>query len=630
VSEHQLVGINADEFKRSSSAGDECGMNAYLRALASSYRLDQSDLFIQSVSDVTLIANNYLRGSLHRDLLVLLQGKPTISVKAHIEVSVAELKVDSKQEALALLKDRVKNAHIGGGSSPLSIALKAATSNCSMSPLVRAETSVGFEPIITSINVINLHTPPPTYFPTTDPTSGISTSPEDRIIESGGKKASISLASVDVVIIVACMIIACITCSCGYYYKKWKTSEARSTEEIRSIHSSFHDNEEEQRRIVAEEVAKRLDAERRFQEEEERRRTDEAIRRVIERKLLATEKEAERLAKERAEELKRKNAEEKRLQRQLQEEEEKRRTDEEIRRAIERRAIAAEEEATRLAKQQAEESERKNAEEKRRRDEEASKIVECCICREPCNREKNAIACDNPDPKLAHYYCNASISGCFDGLMQQKRESLENSVGLLAIACSMGNCKCSFKLKEIPKHCDERVYQAYVEATVDMYRNRALVERDQDFFKKMVENPKEFHALTYRRCIEDILTDKCPVCKTALDFDTFDFGQCMVISCKCGTHICGWCRIEISNKKDPEGKRSEDAHYHVRVCPQNPMYVIPEVGLKTISASREEFFAFHDQRKSREIEELLHKLPKKISNDVRRQIQRSVAGGGSS
>jgi hypothetical protein len=260
-------------------------------------------------------------------------------------------------------------------------------------------------------------------------------------------------------------------------------------------------------------------------------------------------------------------------------------------------------------------------------------MVICFICGEPCNREKDAIACDNPKPMLAYYYCNGNINGCFDEMMQQQCSSLEKSGGLMAIACVDPKCKCSFNFKEIPKHCDERVYHMYVEAMIDLYRNRALVEKDQIFKTKMLDNPREFLTDFYRdRINEDILTDKCPVCKTALDFDTFDFKkQCMVISCdKCGTHTCGWCRLECSNKKDSSSKRNTDAHNHVRICDHNPMHVIPEVGLKTIGTTREEFFAFHDERKTREIEELLHKLPKKISNEVRQKIRRSIAGGGSS
>jgi len=233
--------------------------------------------------------------------------------------------------------------------------------------------------------------------------------------------------------------------------------------------------------------------------------------------------------------------------------------------------------------------------------------MKCVICLDQFD-EEYGITCGNPLD--SHFYC----IDCFANMVTHQISMEEDgafSKNQCKILCSHPECNFPFENKEITQHCDKKIFEQYLARQIDFHMREERVKMEKEYQARLGENLKKgelelkldgyIHYIT-----EEILTDKCPFCNTTLDFDSFDFEQCMAIKCVCGTQSCGWCHVACGS----------DAHPHVRSCPDNPM---PN---KNIFTTREKYFVIQMERKHKAIDEFIRD---RVQEDLQEELKKVIA-----
>jgi len=105
--------------------------------------------------------------------------------------------------------------------------------------------------------------------------------------------------------------------------------------------------------------------------------------------------------------------------------------------------------------------------------------------------------------------------------------------------------------------------------------------------------------ITRLHIIEEILTLRCPRCKTAF----VDFSGCFALTCgknSCHAGFCAWCLMDCGG----------DAHGHVPTCPQN--------GKRgDVFGTKQQFETHHQRRKERLVREAFDSQPKEVQDLLR-------------
>ena len=103
--------------------------------------------------------------------------------------------------------------------------------------------------------------------------------------------------------------------------------------------------------------------------------------------------------------------------------------------------------------------------------------------------------------------------------------------------------------------------------------------------------------------VDDILTLRCPRCKTAF----LDFEGCFALSCgTCPCKFCGWCLHDCG---------SQDAHPHVKAC------LHKEVGAEQYFGTKEMFQNAQNKRREAKLLAFLSDL----SLEDRRKTMESIS-----
>jgi len=172
--------------------------------------------------------------------------------------------------------------------------------------------------------------------------------------------------------------------------------------------------------------------------------------------------------------------------------------------------------------------------------------------------------------------------------------------------------------REVAKHASEEAYVQYRKMGFDVHAGGLLEEAQRQADKRLQEElKKDALERDLRRfknhIIENIMTDKCPTCSTALSLDGFDFNMCMALrcdSCPRGSACCGWCFAACGS----------DSHEHVKACPQNPM---PN---KNYFTTRARYFEVQRERKGQRIEAYTaSQVPAHLQSAIRKEAQDLLA-----
>ena len=104
---------------------------------------------------------------------------------------------------------------------------------------------------------------------------------------------------------------------------------------------------------------------------------------------------------------------------------------------------------------------------------------------------------------------------------------------------------------------------------------------------------------------EEILTSKCPRCRTAF----LDFVGCCALQCShCPCNFCAWCGADCGD--------SAAAHRHVAACPAKPAGADP-----LYPGRREVFERAQAKHRATALEEFLRGLEERIREALLREMQ---------
>jgi len=160
-------------------------------------------------------------------------------------------------------------------------------------------------------------------------------------------------------------------------------------------------------------------------------------------------------------------------------------------------------------------------------------------------------------------------------------------------------------------------FVAYIDGRVKLVEQRLVQEMEQEMqralqselgrLKDLDDHGRRVHEAS-RRLERQILGLHCPRCEQAF----LDFDGCFALTCsRCRCGFCGWCLVDAG----------QDAHAHVRVCPEVPPHqrkqpLFPEGGFGA-------FEAHHRQRRGQQLCSFLAGL---ADDDVRRGVLCEVSG----
>ena len=199
--------------------------------------------------------------------------------------------------------------------------------------------------------------------------------------------------------------------------------------------------------------------------------------------------------------------------------------------------------------------------------------VDCLICMEAFPASQG-VCCDEEH----HFVCKSCFS---DDVL--KRQAPEMSLEQQEVKCSYGGCHSSpFQYQTIAQCCTEEAF-AMLRQRMDQVHH---AQKELEFEKKFKERErailsmktKELEVAVARKHIEEaIMTISCPRCKKAF----VDFDGCAALVCVCKCAFCACCLKDCG----------QDAHAHVKSCPQNPPphhggYHLPEAVWREIMTAR--------------------------------------------
>jgi hypothetical protein len=237
-----------------------------------------------------------------------------------------------------------------------------------------------------------------------------------------------------------------------------------------------------------------------------------------------------------------------------------------------------------------------------------TQLRDCQICLEE-KRLRGGVSCY---PEGEHFICDQ----CF-------RQYARHEVGVVdgagvrnphgRIQCPGTNCLGSFPLEVVARSCPsdvlEAVTQCRIQAALAIQEGRIRAEereranREIEMMQKCT--PRELAVqVSVRHVVENILTLKCPRCKSAFhDFDGCCALTCANYSCRCG--FCAWCLRDCG----------KDAHDHVKYCPMKP------AGADAYFGTMEQFWSLHRRRQEKEARSYLSTLEAATRNAVQERLQ---------
>ncbi len=208
--------------------------------------------------------------------------------------------------------------------------------------------------------------------------------------------------------------------------------------------------------------------------------------------------------------------------------------------------------------------------------------LECGVCFDSF-AAKDGVECTEGSK---HFMCNGCFSDYVVACSNEDPGVVSAREGKCPCFFGDGKNKCGTIYDEatIASHVAHYVYDQHLaakdkmkEASLVKTIKQQLAEEADRLAKKTAMERELHHAKTHIE--EEILTTRCPRCKTAF----LDFTNCFAVTCstcKCG--FCGWCLADCGS----------DAHSHVAHCPyvarrSDPRSVHGVAGAASILASGE-------------------------------------------
>eukprot|EP00475_Leptophrys_vorax_P012647 TRINITY_DN19042_c0_g1_i1.p1 TRINITY_DN19042_c0_g1~~TRINITY_DN19042_c0_g1_i1.p1 ORF type:complete len:472 (-),score=103.01 TRINITY_DN19042_c0_g1_i1:31-1338(-) len=189
-------------------------------------------------------------------------------------------------------------------------------------------------------------------------------------------------------------------------------------------------------------------------------------------------------------------------------------------------------------------------------------IVKCIICQDNCTVDK-MISC-YVDQRLrvqSHALCPDCFKDLVSSFCAGDVGDLLRSNGMLKCP-GLPNCSRHFSNVDVARHAPEHM-DRYLLAKFKLSEMKLVTvheQRLQEEIKRLMEMDTDQREAEYirRDIVENILNLRCPRCTQVF----LDFNGCFALTCgRCRCGFCAWCLQDCGN----------DAHAHVRTCPQNRM-----------------------------------------------------------
>jgi len=187
------------------------------------------------------------------------------------------------------------------------------------------------------------------------------------------------------------------------------------------------------------------------------------------------------------------------------------------------------------------------------------------------------------------------------------------SKGCLEVKCA--ECIFVFKDHNVCQRLDPDAYKKFDETGKKLREQKAIEEekqrREEELQRQLRMGEEERKINDARKTItEDILTLKCPSCKTAF----VDFDGCFALSCKsCPCRFCAGC---LAPAKD-----GQECHRHVSACE-----VCRKAGVKGYFGTFPQFEQIHKTRRCKLLKEFLERpdmreLAGKVVEAMRKDLE---------
>ena len=171
----------------------------------------------------------------------------------------------------------------------------------------------------------------------------------------------------------------------------------------------------------------------------------------------------------------------------------------------------------------------------------------CCICDDDVPRAVVRV-CGN-----GHYYC----AECFNNMIQHGSHSVAIEERIRHHEhghpqCSFGQCNFCFNLQLVALWGDHSTLDAFERGLRGVAEYKAIKAHEAER-ERLERVQADVCERVFTHIVNDILTLKCPRCKTAF----IDFNGCCALTCetcKCG--FCAWCLTDCGG----------DAHGHIPTC----------------------------------------------------------------
>jgi hypothetical protein len=196
--------------------------------------------------------------------------------------------------------------------------------------------------------------------------------------------------------------------------------------------------------------------------------------------------------------------------------------------------------------------------------------AKCAVCMDSCGVADGYTCTGTEGKPCAQFTCWGCLTWSYDAA--KKPDAIKGTVTDKGeLVCSNPRCECALAVERLHRPgapAPEEVLKGAKELAIQIVSNKAVQEavaqhqRQIDAENARIEAIKDADEKTAAKLrktiVEEVLTLKCPRCKTAF----VDWDACAALTCMtCGAAFCAWCQLDCGG----------DAHAHVTHCPDSPM-----------------------------------------------------------
>jgi len=216
--------------------------------------------------------------------------------------------------------------------------------------------------------------------------------------------------------------------------------------------------------------------------------------------------------------------------------------------------------------------------------------AQCVTCFEILLKDRGLV-CASGDASQRHFLCAECLNAFVQSQSTVDPEYSDVRARFKAndcrVSCVAPGCPSDpFPHADLARHLRSEVLQLCEDARREAAEERVRAEMETEFEERLRRALREDGAQRkVREIAEDILTLKCPRCRTAF----IDFNGCAALTCaRCNCGFCGYCQMDCGH----------DAHDHVPRCPLGVGMFVPI----------EQWEGIQREQKGRKVRELLGRL----------------------